>query len=133
MTLRVKLAKYLLRNDLTVEERNDLIVHIMDVLQAIPLEDIVYTNEEGVLMVSGKEVGLEKARQLREHARAALDNKALSLIREQVRYEAFIQAGVKAPNTLDLLFYRAALWWGTKEEEKLNVLAQRGVVETQEI
>ena len=113
------------RADLTIEDRNRLVVHILDNVQA-PIRDTIYTDNEGNLIVNGRSLNIEEMKQLREHARSALDNKALLLIRQQVMYEAFLIAiASKARNDLDLYFSRAAVWWGNAVEQKLNILAQR--------
>ncbi len=103
--------------------KDKLVVHILDYLQAIPLHAIVSTNEDGELTISGKTIDIEKARQLQAHARSALDNKALTLIREQVVYESYAGAATKAATGEDLTFYRAALWWAQEVEKHLKVLA----------
>lgn len=104
--------------------RNIVVVHLLKLID-IPLGDIIASNENGELTISGKTVDIEKASQLRAHARSALENKALHLIREQVVYESFVGAAVKSQKPEDLVFYRAALWYGQRMGDHLRLLAGR--------
>lgn len=115
----------LLKRNLSIQTRNKIVIHILQGLHSIPLTAIISVNEEGEMIISGSSVDIEKGRQLQAHARAALQNKALNLIGEQVVYEAFIGAANKAIIPDDLLFYRAALWWGQQIEKYLILLAGR--------
>lgn len=113
-----------LKRDLPSKERNKIIVHILNALHAVPLSAIIDVNEQGEMLVSGKTITVEKGIQLRGQAHAALNNQALNLIREQVKYETYVGAATKTADPNDLGFYRAALWYGQREEYFLNLLAQ---------
>ena len=117
----VRLVGWLLKRKLTPEQRTEIVVHILNSLQAVPLTDIIVSSETG-LYVQGKEISMEQGIVLREAAVQITRNKAWSLIREQVVYESFVGASVKAVKPDDLLFYRAALWWGQQEEKYLRLL-----------
>lgn len=124
--LVVSLLKFALeRAVLGSDERNLLTALLLEGLQARPLADILYIDEDKQLIVNGKPADMEQMRLLHGHARAALDNKTLSLIREQVAILASIGGAVKAAKVEDLIFYRAALWWGQQEDFYLKLLAQR--------
>lgn len=123
--LAIWIVGFVLKLNLSVEGRNRITVHLLDTLHALPLGDIIAENEDGFLTINGRTLDMEKARQLQIAADAALRNQSLSLIREQVKYEASIGAAVKATSVIDLLFYRAALWWGQEEEKYLRILAQK--------
>lgn len=120
-SLIVWLVGWLLKKKLTPEQHNEIVVHILDSLHAMPLTDIIIASEAG-LFVQGKEVGIEQGSILRNAAMQMTRNKAWSLIREQVVYESFVGSSVKAVKPEDLLFYRAALWWGQQEEKYLRLL-----------
>lgn len=108
----------------SLEDKNLLTGLILDKLQAAPLRAILETDEEtGVLLVGGKSIDIEKGKQLMSAAQGALRNPALNLIREQVVHEAFIGAAVKSQHPYDLVFYRAALWWGQQVDIHLKKLA----------
>lgn len=113
-----------LKRNLSVAQRNEIVVHILGALRAVPLSAIISVNETGELLISGRTVDMEKGKQLLAHARAAQQNQALHLIREQVKYETYVGAATKAASAEDLLFYRAALWFGQREEHFLTQLAQ---------
>lgn len=111
---------------LSVADRNLLTAVMLDTLQALPLHEIINSDEQtGELMVQGRPLDIEKSRQLMTSAELALRNQALNLVREQVVYEAFVGSAIKARTTDDLTFYRAALWWGQQIEKYLRLLAQR--------
>lgn len=120
------LVKKLRGMELTDEERNLCTGVLLDRLGAIPLRDILYQDTEtGTVMVKGEEIDFRMAQDLRNGANAALDNKTFTLIREQVAYEAAVQALAKASSLSDLIFFRAALWWGEQVQKKLEFLAAR--------
>lgn len=123
--LVVWLVGWALKKNLTFEQRNKITVHILSSLQALPLHEIISVNDEGAILVNDRPLDMEKAIQLREAAVTALNNQALSLIREQVMYEALIHGGLKAGNVEGLMFTRSAVWWGQQEEKLLKLLAQR--------
>lgn len=119
-----QVLSYLKEGTFTLEERNLITGALLDTLGAIPLTDILYSDEG--LVVEGKQVDdMAVARNLRESAYSALSNRAFTLIREQVKYEAFIAAAKTAKDASELIFYRAALWWGEQVERKLQLLAQQ--------
>lgn len=105
--------------------KDTLVIHILGLLKAVPLSDIIGVNADGQLTISGRTLDIEKGMQLQRSANQALRNEALSLIREQVKYESFVGAATKAAKIDDLTFYRAALWYGQQVEKHLRILAQR--------
>ena len=117
------LIKLLLRS-MTDADRDLCTRLLLDKVDGLPLADIIYQDDRGVLYVNGRQIDSEKARQLRTAAEQALNNPALLLIREQVAYQASILGAVKAQSIPDLTFARAALWWGREEDTKLHLLAQ---------
>lgn len=128
--LAVKWAIFVLdRANLSVKHRNLLTGHLLKSLNASPLNAILELNENGQIdSINGRPLDIEKIVQLREGAASALSNRTLSLIREQVQYESFVAAASKAHIPEDLLFYRAALWWGQRMEAYLKLLAQKDEV-----
>lgn len=124
-SIATKLAIFALKSArLPVKDRNLLTACILDRLAALPLRDIIHVNEEGNLLVNGRPVDVETARQLRESARGALTSTAFKFIRQQVAFQA-INIGVhKAEDELQMFFGRAAIWWGQQEEIQLRLLAQ---------
>lgn len=112
-------------NTLTPEEVDNLTGVVLERVKAAPLRDILFSDERGVLIIDGVPADIEKMRMLRESARIALNNPALTLIRAQVARQASVLAVTKAETPRDLIFARAALWWGDEEEKKLRVLAQQ--------
>lgn len=113
------------RADLSPKDRNLLTGMLLEKLHAAPLHAILEVNEEGVMLVSGQPLDIEKGRQLQSSAGQALRNPALSLIREQVMYLAFVGSAIKSAEINDMAFYRAALWWCQEVEKLLKLLAQK--------
>lgn len=121
-----KLADKIRGMELSEEERSFCTGLLLDKVGALPLRDILYQDEStGSIIMRGEEIDFRMAQELRAGANAALNNKTFAIIREQVAYEATVQATAKAVTLADLIFYRAALWWGKEVEKKLNFLAAR--------
>jgi hypothetical protein len=120
----IKLVVWLLEsNKLSFESRNKLITCILNKLYALPFRDIIKRDEQGVLLVNGKPLDLEGSIVLKDSARGALQSVALKLIREQVAFNA-VTLGVHQVQTPDqMIFSRAAIWWGQNEESLLKLLA----------
>lgn len=112
------------RADLSLEDRNLLTVTLLDRLGALPLRDMLITNEEGNLLVNGRAVSSEGQRAIIESARGVIKNKALELVHTQVVYEAVVLGVHKLRTIEESIFYRAALWFAQQERQHLEALAQ---------
>lgn len=123
--LAVKLAQFALkRADLSLEDRNKLTIHILKKLDAFPLRDMIVSNEEGKLLVNGRTLSAEGARQLRESARGALRSQARKFVHDQVLFTA-ITMGVHSLEKVEQSYFcRAAIWYGQQEDLILATLAQ---------
>lgn len=120
----VRMAMKLLRRaDLSVESRSLLTTVLLDKLGALPFDDIITINESGEILVKGNQLDFEKAKQLREAARAALNNPALKLIWPSIAHAAVVTGVHKAENERQTFWARAVLWWSQKEQEMLYILA----------
>lgn len=113
------------RSDLTLKQRNEIIIHILDNLQGLPISGIIKVNDEGEVLLNGRSLDLDKVRQLRESAMLALDNQAIKIVNQEVLYAAIVGGLHKATSDNDLYFYRAAIWFGQQVEMQLKILAQR--------
>lgn len=120
----IRLVKFLMSRDLTVEERNSLVINILDNLDVLPIHGIIDYNSEGELLLSGRSLDIEKVTQLREASRTALNNVALKLVSDEVLFTAITQGVHKVENPLQMLFYRAAIWYSQQQQEFLKKLAQ---------
>lgn len=114
------------RSDLKIEDRNLLTNSILKTLAALPLRDILEFKADGSLLVRGTELDREQVRMLRESAKAALESRSLGLIRDEVLYKAFIFGLNKSVNNEQLLFAKAAVWWGQEEYNLLKALSSIG-------
>lgn len=124
--LGIRLARFLLtRGNLTLEESNLLITSVLDVLGALPFTDVISVDDEGVLSVNGRSLALEEMKKLRDAAESALNNSALTLVRDQVAYIAVTTGVHKADSIAQTFFCRTAIWWGQQENKLLHLLAQR--------
>ena len=119
-----KVIAELNKHDLSLEERSLLITAVLGKIAALPLRDIIIPNEEG-LFVNGRKATSEEQVSLRESAIAVLNSKAFRLIREQVLYATFVQA-TKSAIFEDMIFSKAAVWFGQQEETYLRLLAGNG-------
>jgi hypothetical protein len=122
----IKLAIFCLqRAKPTLEQRNQLANEVLSTLAALPLSSII-TVKDGSLFVKGNPLGPSEASSLRESARAAMASKAFTLIRDEVLYQAYTFAANKSVNIDQLLFAKAAVWWGQKENDYLLLLSTLG-------
>lgn len=122
--LAVKLAQFLLKRNLSKELKAKLMTSILDNLRALPFRDIISVNEQGVLLVNNRSLELEQAIQLRESARSALQSVALKFVNDQVSFKA-VNIGIHNLETVDqILFSRAAIWWGQQQQNLLHLLAK---------
>lgn len=121
--LIIKLTIFLLKKDLSEASRNKLITCILDKLYVLPLKEIIVRDEQGTFLVSGKPLELEKLMILRESARSALQSVALKLINEQVLFNAVTIGVHRVEKPEQLMFSRAAIWWGQQQDSLLKLLA----------
>jgi len=124
MRYLVKLIVWLLRKELSLKNRSILLSAVLEKTGTLPIYNIITTNEQGTLFINGNQVDMEKAIQLRESARGALNNQARRVVKEQVRYLAVTQ-GIHNSNSFEQLFFSKAAIWLEQEEDKIfNALAQ---------
>jgi len=120
----VKICIYLLRSvKLTEDSRNKLITCVLDRLHALPFRDIIRRDEQGVLLVNDKTLDVEKSIILKESARGALQSVALKIINDQVAFNAVTLGVHKVEKPEQMMFSRAAIWWGQQQEILLKLLA----------
>jgi len=120
----VKLVLFLLQHTrLSKENRNLLTTGVLDKLAALPLHDIITTNEEGSLLINGHDVDYETASKLRASAKGALDNYAQKFIDQQILYIAITSGVHKLENVDQAFFMRAAIWSMQQREAHLKLLA----------
>lgn len=124
-SLAVKLACFLLKLNLNIQQRTKLVGAILDTNNAVPLRDIITFQEDGSMYIRGERIDHEKAVKLREGALMALDNYTRAIVLEQVASVAGRRGVAEGDTPEKLYFYRAALWWGMLEQEILEKLAQR--------
>lgn len=128
--LIVKLTCYLLKLPLNIEQRTQLVGAILDANNAVPLFDIITEGHEGNgIMLGGVQLPSDAARGLRESARTLLNNPARRYVIEQVASIAGRRGISQATKPEDLIFYRAALWWGGQELAIYKALAETAIVE----
>lgn len=120
----IRFVSALLRwSKLSIENRITLTNCILDKLQVIPTQDIVYQGEDGVLYVGGVAVDVESKIQMRDRATAALANSTLKVIRDQVAVRAVAMGIHNGDTTEKMYFGRAAIWYHGQLEEILKIFA----------
>lgn len=125
MWLGVQLACFLLKLPLTLQQRTKLIGAILEANNAVPLRDVITFAQDGTMIIEDELIDFEKAVQIRESARTALDNTARRYVQNQVASIAGRRGVAEGDTPEKLYFYRAALWWGGMEQELYEKLAQR--------
>ena len=119
-----KIVCFALKNaKLSISNRALLTTCLLDKLTALPLGDMIKTDDQGRLVVNNRVVTLEVAARLRESARAAKVNFALNFIHEQVLYAAIVHGVHKLETPEQSYFSRAAIWWGQQEKGFIARLA----------
>ena len=96
---------------------------ILDSIDAVPLRSMIAIDEHRRVLVRGEPLNPEEFIQLRESARAILNNRATRLIRDQVRFVAINDGYLKSIDPETQIFYKAALWYAQSEKELLQELA----------
>ncbi len=125
MWLGVQLACFLLKLPLTLQQRTKLVGAILESNNAVPLKEVITFAHDGSMIIEDEHIDFEKAIQIRESARAALDNTARKYVQNQVAAVAGRRGVAEGDTPEKLYFYRAALWWGGMEQELYEKLAQR--------
>lgn len=124
MTLKIAI-KMLLKIPLSIEEKNSIVINILDNLTALPIRAIITASEEGIL-INGAPLDFESAKVMRDGATRVLTNKAFQLCADQVRFAAVQKGLATGLQPEELLFFRAALWYADELKSHLAILAQSG-------
>lgn len=122
--IAVYLACLLLKQPLTLQQRTRLVGAILESNNAVPLSDVITVGQDGTMVIENRRIDLEKAIQIRESARAVLENEARKYVQNQVASIAGKRGVAEGDTPEKLYFYRAALWWGRMEQEIYEKLAQ---------
>jgi len=119
----VWLISRLLKRSLSQDVKLKLTTLILENFHALPFRDIITISDKGVLLVGGRQLDIEQTIQIRESATNALQSVALKLINDQVLFNA-VSIGVhKVEKPEQMMFSRAAIWWGQQQHELLKLLA----------
>lgn len=108
---------------LSIENHALLTTCLLYKVGALPIHEIISTDEQGRIVVNGKVVNRETDRALRESAQAAIRNFALNFVHEQVLYAAVAHGVNKLEKIEQSYFSRAAIWYGQMEKDILTGLA----------
>lgn len=119
----VKLAMWLLKKPLTIENRGLLITCILDRLSMLPLRSIISVNENGSLVIRGKVLDHEEMNIIHESSKALEDNRAFQLIQDEVLYVAHSYAvnGTKCYD--DIYASKMAVWWLMEINKNIKILS----------
>lgn len=121
--LVVKLAVFLLKKNLKLENRSLLINGILDKLSALPLKSIISVSENGFLQINGKELDREELKIIIESAHALRANRVFGIIQDQVLFQALSFGLTQSAKIEDIYFSKAAVWWGQEENKLLKALS----------
>ncbi len=112
------------------ECRQILTAAVLNKLGALPIHAKISVDEDGSILVDGRRVTLERAQQLNQGAKAALDSVARKFVRETVAFLAVKQGVHENTSPEQGLFAKAALWF-MQEEDKLYLLLAQGETEAE--
>jgi len=116
-------AWLLSRSRISIRDRIVLTNAVLDKLAVVQSGDILTVDSSGKLAISGQPMELEFARILSESARAMLHSTARSVVRKQVEYIAVTHGIHKAETPEQMLFAKAAIWYGQEEDKLYRLLA----------
>lgn len=120
----VRLICWLLKSSfLSPEKRVMLTNQVLSTIGALPLHAIITVDDAGKLHISGVPLEYEKAVSLRESASNVLNSDAWKIVHDQVLYLAVSKGVHEALNHDQILFAKAAIWYGQQERDVLKVLA----------
>ncbi len=119
----VKFAQFLLKQDLSQDLKLKLMTSILENLHALPFRDIIVVDDSGKLLVNNRQLDIEQTIQLQESARSALQSVALKVINDQVSFNAITLGVHKVERPEQMVFSRAAIWWGQQQLQLLKLLA----------
>lgn len=107
-----------------MRQRTKLIAAVLESNNAVPLNKIIELTPDGIMLVNGKPVEYEHMINIRDGARAMLNNPARIVVRDEVAAIAGTRGVVEGDTPEKLYFYRAALWVSLTEEEMYKKLSQ---------
>lgn len=108
---------------LSKENRIVLTNAILDKLAVVQSCDILTVESSGKLAINGQPLEYEYARMLSESAKMMLSSTARSVVRKQVEYIAVTHGIHKAETPDQMLFAKAAIWYGQEEDRIYRLLA----------
>lgn len=111
------------RSRVSVRDRIVLTNAILDKLAVVQSGDILTVESSGRLAINGQQLEYEYARMLSESARAMLTSTARNVVRKQVEYVAVTHGIHKAETPEQMLFAKAAIWYGQEEDKIYRLLA----------
>lgn len=121
----VRFVCWLLKHaSLSPLKRMMLLNAVLSTVGSLPIHSIITVDDTGKLCIHGKPLEYEYAVMLRESAANVLKSPAYGLVREQVLYQAVSKGVHEALNHDQILFAKAAIWYGQQELDLLKVLAQ---------
>lgn len=120
-----RLVAWALRHaKLSQEDRMLLTNQLLSTVGGLPLHATLTVDEAGRLLIRGVPLEYEQAVILRESANNILRSPSWKLVKEQVLYEAISKGVHEALNNDQVLFGKAAIWFGQQQENMLKILAQ---------
>ena len=119
----IQIIAWLLSKNLSIQNRTLLINLVLDRLSSLPIKNIIVLNENGSLVINGKELDQEEMHLLQDNAKNLRDNRAFGLIQDQVLHNA-LSFGLNASTTLEMLYTsKAAVWWGMEQNKLIKLIA----------
>lgn len=122
--IAVQLTLWLLKKQLSLENKSLLISAILDKLSALPIKSIIHLNDNGSLVINGKEIDYSERVLLKDSAKALRENRVFGLIQDQILHHA-LSFGLNHSVTIDQLYCsKMAVWWGQEENKLLKLIAE---------
>ena len=112
-----KALDYLEENALTPDEHLRLLGILNKQINAFPLENVVFINNQGSTCANGRELTLEETVKFRQSISALRDNWGFQLLADQILFEA-IKIGIHEGHTTErMMFSKSVIYFLTKMKE----------------
>lgn len=95
---------YLHNNDLSREQRTELLNYFIKEINAFPIDDCVRILPTGAVLANGKVLTLEQREAFIQASRSLLSNTAFNIIADQCVYQA-MKKGIHDSTHLDHLYF----------------------------
>lgn len=119
-----RLLSFFLQRNWSLKDKQVLMSALLKGMDAVPLRSLIVQDQVGRISIQGKLLDGESTGKLRESASNALNNHALQVVRDQVRWKAIDEGFLRTGDPEHAIFFKAALWYAQEEKNMLMEIAK---------